>query len=301
VNSALAKLSSVRRVRSTNVDHLNSAKNSGPDSLGSAPGSIKGNTAILSVDPEHLKDSARKALDKSATLIAGQGHSAFVYDLTDTLRNLKASVDQDVWTNVIIPEARRHSLATLVHECPLTRHSFSRPRGYPGDASLLDLIYRHQSAQEQVTASTSPGRAVFDFTVEVSACEAVRQRRKLLAQKIDQVAEERPGAAMLAVACGHLREAELSNALKQGKVGRFVATDQDVQSLKVVEGYTTSISSAIETRKLSVRDFIGARHGLDGFDFIYAAGLYDYLEERPASRLTKKLFSLAAASSSPIS
>jgi extracellular factor (EF) 3-hydroxypalmitic acid methyl ester biosynthesis protein len=292
VSSALAQLGAARRVKSSSSVQLSSEMSGGTSILQDVSKLDTSNHTTSSYDKVSVQRNVQAALDKSAQFIAGEGHSAFVHNLTDTLRALKASVDQEAWNSIVIPAARRHPLVELVHECPLTRHSFTRPRGYPGDASLLDLIYRHDSAEEQVAAATSPGRAVFDFTVEVSACEAVRQRRKLLARMIDQVAEERPGATMLAIACGHLREAELSNALMQGKVGRFLATDQDLQSLEVVKGYTASISSAIEARKLSVRDFIGAKHGLGGFDFIYAAGLYDYLEERLASRLTKKLFSL---------
>lgn len=231
-------------------------------------------------------------LDKLFATNHNQDYPRLVQDLTNLLRELRANFDRDTWLNIVIPKVRRHPLASLVHECPLTQHSFSRPRGYPGDAGLLDLIYHHESAQDCLSEATVAGRAVFDFTVAVSACEAVRQRRTMLAQKIDEVASTRVGAEILSVACGHLREAELSNALVSGSVGKLIATDQDRNSLNVVAGYADSISNSIETRQLSVRDFLGNRHTLAGFDLVYAAGLYDYLDERLASRLTRRLFSL---------
>jgi cyclopropane fatty-acyl-phospholipid synthase-like methyltransferase len=131
-----------------------------------------------------------------------------------------------------------------------------------------------------------------NFTVNVSACEAVRHRKQVLARKIDEIAEQRPGAHVLAIACGHLREAESSVALKQGKVARLLATDQDQISLNKVSAYRESISANIDVRNLSVRNILADRHGLGEFDLVYAAGLYDYLEARVAARLTASLFKL---------
>ena len=249
---------------------------------------------IPALSEEHLQLQSRvlSILDTTSQTAAREGHAVFVRELTDAMQSLKASVEPDVWRNVVLPAARVHDFTSLVYECPLTNHSFSQPRGYPGDAGLLDLIYRHDDARPIVDASTETGRSVFDFTINVSACEAVRQRRSLLARTLDDVAAQRPGADMLAVACGHLREAELSTALAGGRVSRFVATDQDEDSLDVAELYAGTVSSSIETRKLSVRDYITAKHGLGSFDLVYAAGLYDYLDDRIASRLTRKLFAL---------
>jgi SAM-dependent methyltransferase len=291
VSSTTAPRDGLRRVKSAKIKQLAPRVFSETPLTGHGPRNTP-EIAVPSAEHLHLQSQVHQVLNQSAELIQAKGHSEFFRNLGDTLSTLKSGVDQETWNTVVVPATREHPLAALMQECPLTKHSFTRPRGYPGDAGLLDLIYRHDSAQAQVEGSTEAGRTVFGFTAEVSACEAVRQRRKCLAQKIDQVARERPGAEMLAVACGHLREAELSRELKLGHVGRFVATDQDPASLDVVETYAGSVSSAIETRKLSVRDFITAKHGLSGFDLVYAAGLYDYLDDRLAARLTRKLFSL---------
>ena len=77
-----------------------------------------------------------------------------------------------------------------------------------------------------------------------------------------------------------------------GAVARLVATDQDRDSLAVAKAYSDGLSDAIVTRPLSVKDFIAGRHDLGPFDLVYAAGLYDYLDDRVAARLTRKLFAL---------
>jgi extracellular factor (EF) 3-hydroxypalmitic acid methyl ester biosynthesis protein len=222
----------------------------------------------------------------------GADYSAMTAELIDLLQMIKASSSERVWQEAVLPAARAHGIMRLVHECPFTRHSFSRPRGYPGDAGLLDFVYRHPDAESATSKATPGGLTVMDFTVNVSACEAVRQRKEILARKIDEVANLRADAEVLAIACGHLREAESSIALKQGKVGRLVATDQDPISLETVRGYQDTISAKIDVRNLSVRHFISGKHGLGKFDFIYAAGLYDYLDARVAARLTSSLFNL---------
>jgi chemotaxis methyl-accepting protein methylase len=128
--------------------------------------------------------------------------------------------------------------------------------------------------------------------VNVHGCEAVRRRKEVLERKIDEVASDRSDAEILAVACGHLREAEGSLALKQGGVARLLATDQDQISLAKADRYRHTISSCIEVRNLTVRNLITAKHELGRFDLVYAAGLYDYLDARVAARLTTTLFTL---------
>ena len=42
----------------------------------------------------------------------------------------------------LVKNIRASNLFTIGQQCPFTQHAFSRPRGYPGDALLLDWIYR---------------------------------------------------------------------------------------------------------------------------------------------------------------
>lgn len=239
-----------------------------------------------------LQSDVSRALDAVCAKASTATYMDLTAELIDLLRVLKISTGERAWQEAVLPAARAHKITQLVHECPFTSHSFSRPRGYPGDAGLLDFVYRHEDARSAAEAASEAGRTVMDFTVNVSACEAVRERKELLAQKIDEAAERRPGAHVLAIACGHLREAESSVALKQGKVARLLATDQDQISLDKVSAYRGSISANIDVRNLSVRNILAGRHGLGEFDLVYAAGLYDYLEARVAARLTASLFKL---------
>jgi len=244
--------------------------------------------------PESLYPVVAEDVQRSLTNVAGLAspgdYTAMTDTLIDLLSLLKGTFSERTWHNAVLPAARGHAIAGLVHECPFTSHSFKKPRGYPGDAGLIDFVYRHPAARPAQEAATEAGRTVMGFTVNVTACEAVRHRRTILAAKIDEAAARREMPAILSVACGHLREAELCIALRGGRVGRLLAVDQDAESLAVVEGYRGSVSPVIEARQATVRQILAGRTDLGRFDLVYAAGLYDCLDARVAARLTRVLF-----------
>ncbi|AWN34560.1 class I SAM-dependent methyltransferase [Methylobacterium radiodurans] len=223
-----------------------------------------------------------------------EAHAALADRTIEALRALRDEAGAADWTAAAVPAVRAHAVGALMQVCPLTRYAFARPRGYPGDAGLLDLIYRHPDADGALAEASAAGRAAYAVTSGTAPCAAVRERRRILAGAIDRAAAERPGAAVLAVACGHLREAEISAGLRDGRVGRLLATDQDRESLARVADRADA--PAVATRRLSVRDFIAAKATAEAeigrFDLVYAAGLYDYLDDRIAARLTRKLFGL---------
>jgi len=237
-----------------------------------------------------VADDVGRALSDLVALAAPGDYSAMTDALIDLLGLLKETFSDQTWRDAVLPAARQHPIAMLIHECPFTHHSFTRPRGYPGDAGLIDFVYRHPATRPVQEAATEAGRTVMAFTVNVTACEAVRHRRSILAAKIDEAAERRAKPAILSVASGHLREAELSLALKRGHVGRLLAVDQDAESLAVVDGYRDTVSGAIEARQKTVRQILAGKTDLGRFDLVYAAGLYDYLDARVAARLTRVLF-----------
>ena len=95
---------------------------------------------------------------------------------------------------------------------------------------------------------------------------------------------------MLAVAAGHLREVELSGAVRGGKLTEFVAFDQDDASLEVVSRDYGHLG--VTAQSGSVRGILGGKAMLGQYDFVYAAGLYDYRSAPVAAALTCRLFEL---------
>lgn len=179
---------------------------------------------------------------------------------------------------------REASPVQIAYACPFTRHALDKPSGYPGDARLIDHIYGYGRQPVDIL-----GRLIYGFTTSSPASRAVRFRRSVLAHEIDAVMHRRgENARILAVACGHLREVELCSSLQRLTPARFLAIDQDAQSLELVGKEYGRLG--VECRNVNVKDIVRGKVDLGEFDLVYAAGLYDYLPDEFAARLTEKLF-----------
>ena len=202
------------------------------------------------------------------------------------LHEVRNRVAPKVWEQ-LIPLAQNHAIARHFHEDPFTRWSFEKPRGYSGDAGLLDFIYNHSSVQPMLEAASPMGKEVHAFTSQSPACVAVRERRDLLAQFVDDVASSRGGEAeILTIAAGHLREGSMSKALKEKTIKRWIALDQDPMSVGAVA--SEFAGTAVEAVNGSVRTVLTRGQSLGTFDFVYAAGLYDYLADEVAIKLSQR-------------
>lgn len=251
------------------------------------------NVAKLEVEGVPVDDVALKlrlTLSEIAAELRSGNVKGAIKDLFDELSVLVSTVESGQWSDELITVAREHEIFQLIMECPFTSHSFKRPRGYPGDAALLDIIYQHPSSREAIEASSELGLATLEAIAEVAACKAVRFRRELIASKIDAAADKRPDLRVLSLACGHLREFEYSSAIRDGKVAEYTALDQDPVSLDVVKAY----GGCAKPQKVSVKDVLIGRHSITQHDLVYSAGLYDYLDESTAKTLTKLLFDLVS-------
>lgn len=185
---------------------------------------------------------------------------------------------------------RLHPIFDLVHNDPFTRRAFHKPRGYPGDAETLDLIYGVEENRGPPPETSELGRLVFECTTATPPCRGVRNRARIVAETVDQVAQDVRRPEVLSVAAGHLREADLSGALKQRRVGRWVAFDADIESLAEVHRCYGHYN--VETFAGTVRQFIRGQTQLGEFHFIYSTGLFDYLQEPLGKRLTTRMFDM---------
>ena len=209
------------------------------------------------------------------------GLSEFVA-LVDSVRR---AVTPAFWRQLIGDVIAPHPLRPRLHEEPLTRRAFEKPRGYAGDAAMIDLIYRRGA---DVSGLTPLGSRLHEWAVNHSAFRSVQERRDLLADLIDQIASERTLPRILSLACGHLREAQQSDAVRDRAVREIVAVDQDRASLAVVE--REQAAHNVTPVHASVRRFLVDPTIYGTFDLAYAAGLYDYLEEPVAISLTRAMF-----------
>src|SRR5687767_8360395 len=165
----------------------------------------------------HLLDDTRRGLLGGDTFDAMER-------LDIELRRLRASSGGSAWRQRARALYVGHAARDLIMQEPVTRHAFEKPRGYSGDAELLDYIYMHR---ELPAATTALGRRIHCWGLRTPAQKSVRARAETLSAYIDRVcAACRKPAEILSVACGHLREAHRTSVVTQRAFHRYVAFDQ---------------------------------------------------------------------------
>jgi hypothetical protein len=225
-------------------------------------------------------------LDHIAGRLDGGDGVRAVSLLCDELRRIHLDAPSALWSEELVPLCRGHRLQTLLLEDPYTRRAFEKPRGYAGDAEMLDFVYLGVPPAQ----TSAVGRQVFQATTGGPNAQSVRGRRDLLAARIDRIVATTPEAVILSVACGHLREAQLVAAIRPDWRGTLYALDQDEQSLTVVQ--CEQGMNNVRTVPCSIGALLRGQLALTGLSLVYASGLFDYLEETLAVRLARAMFSL---------
>lgn len=211
-------------------------------------------------------------------------------DLHHSLRESRMKTPKEEWESTVNSLLLKHPIKDVLHAEPMTNRAFHKPRGYAGDSVLLDMIYGYPWFK--LNHISGIAGQLYEYMYYSSGPSAVRERRRYLAQMIDQVARNTFKTKILSVACGHLREAELSNAIQNNAIHQFLAIDQDEKSLQVVD--ETCSQYGIITNKISILDILRGKFKANDFDLIYASGIYDYLNKKIASKLTCHLFKMLA-------
>lgn len=250
--------------------------------------SIELQTKALRTTP-CLADDVSVLLDRAADLIqTGDAVTAFRL-LTPPLSALWTEAQALGMADAVLQRARSHRLHALVHQDPFTRRAAEKPRGYAGDAVMLDYIYGVALPGDV----TDTGQRVFACTTRSGMGLSVMYRRVLLRSLIDDVIAAVAGGRILSVASGHCRELAGSGVQSPLFDGEFVALDQDPDSCALVADEQRAYRVRVINR--GVRDLMsGAVGELGRFDLIYSAGLYDYLPDPLAKRLTQRLLAMLA-------
>ena len=215
-----------------------------------------------------------------------------VRDLGAFLERVRTSMSNKDWRRVI-GTMRSHDSFKYLHQDPFTRRSLTKPRGYSGDAVMMDYIYQHHSIANDAQQCSPIGRKIFDYTTASPASSAVYERRNLLARTIDDVLLPLKGEGrILAIACGHLRELDLSRAAQSGLIREMVGVDQDSETINALR--RRDYGEWVHPICGSVQDILAGRIDLGSYDLIYTAGLLDYLPNSLCVRLLARLKSMLA-------
>jgi extracellular factor (EF) 3-hydroxypalmitic acid methyl ester biosynthesis protein len=204
--------------------------------------------------------------------------------LRATLGELRRTGTDETWA-IVTAWLRSHPVWNVIQQDPFIRRCNEKPRGYPGDAVMIDYIYGVSSLKSEIDALPPQAAVVHEFSTNAAAPRAVRYRREFAAKTVDEVAAVRGlGIRVVSIAAGHLREAELSDAAHAG-TAEFIAIDQDAESLETIRG--TMGGMKVSTLEGSVRQILTGKLRIPNADLVYALGLFDYLPQPVAKRLTE--------------
>lgn len=164
-----------------------------------------------------------------------------------------------------------HPFTHALRRDPLVACAWRSGRAAAPDLMLGDLMLRHPKAEPLVRAAARVGRNIYAATSSLPLPDATRDRRRLIARIADAVAEERPGAEILAIAPGFMREAEASLAGPSGSISRWVALVSEADTAaEIARSFPVPWVVPIQRRTLATLlrpDLLGT------FDFVYCKSL----------------------------
>lgn len=188
----------------------------------------------------------------------------------------------------------------LLEHSPLLRRAHVKPLGYAGDYEMMNMLYR-----DHAEGASLFGKLLNMYAAQERAAQANINRLTYLGNKIRSAIEVRGRVRLASIGCGPARE--LSVLLEQyPELGQFIEValiDQEERVLTFCERTLSplavktglkvqfigeSVRRLLTTRKL--KDALGER------DFIYSAGLFDYLNHRSFGALLSVLYDALAPS-----
>lgn len=179
--------------------------------------------------------------------------------------------------------------------------SYAKPLGYPGDFEIMNQVYDWKRV----------GQRAYDMLlhrVGLEVAECIKTRMEVVLGHIAEIAAhgtpERP-SRILSLGSGPAREIELYLASSAAHSGRaeFTLIDQERMALRYAHEKTyphvirLAGQHSVRALNISFTDVlrgISAMSALPEQDMIYSVGLLDYLTDRRAASLTRRLYDMLA-------
>ncbi len=196
-------------------------------------------------------------------------------------------------------------LQAFIMMSPACHRARVKPFGYPGDYEVMNFIY-----ERFFEGSTLFARSVGLAFSESVCCKAVRYRKDLVKRQLRALLSRRTGSRepvrVLSIAAGPAQELyELFQELEEVTVPlEIVLFDQDKNALAHAFRRLTPVAEARfagRVRMLFLHDSIKRllRDGtlfapFGSFDLVYSCGLFDYLQQRTAVVLARRLAAVTA-------
>ncbi|MCA0239658.1 MAG: class I SAM-dependent methyltransferase [Proteobacteria bacterium] len=203
------------------------------------------------------------------------------------LEQLRAATPYDEWRTLVRASPLIRSWRFFLSMDPYTRWGLVKPRGYPGDATLMDFAYGHESIHAHIEAAGPIASSIYAATFGAKQSRSARERVELLRDEIEVMAARRPITA-ISVASGHARELEALSESTRTQIVSFTAIDLDPASLEQARKCAGSIAFKPIRRNVVKDELATAGPG----DLVYSLGLFDYLVDKHANAVLDKMLAL---------
>src|SRR5260370_17650165 len=126
--------------------------------------------------------------------------------LFSELQERRGHLSPESWKQFITMNCRQHPLLDLLHQDPLSSRVFLKPRGYAGDAEMLDMIYAIEDGETlpALQRSSALGRKIYHATANVAAARAVRSPRWIITDRLNEFTTQMAGPHLLSLASAPL-------------------------------------------------------------------------------------------------
>ncbi len=231
---------------------------------------------------------------------------ATYYASLATLHEQSSSLSDDV-----VPLARSYAssaLMPLLLACPMHRRAYEKPLGYAGDFRMMELYFTRDLSGVGLF-----GRFLHSVAQGYSLAAAVVAREAVMREAVVEAlrADHHGPVRVLSLASGPAIELRrLLGELKSlERPVDLILLDQDEGALDrahrrlarlLVEQHKDQLPVTLQCLHFSVRQLLKPETAeeklvryvmLQNLDLVYSAGLYDYLTDPVASRLTEVLYS----------
>jgi hypothetical protein len=224
-----------------------------------------------------------QALEKFATPSVGS-----IGDFMATLESSRLEADFQSWCDYTRKSPLLRKWRYFLALDPYTRWGLVKPRGYPGDATLMDFAYGHHTILDEVNDAGPLAQSIYRCTSGAAQSASARLRIELIANEISRLTTQRP-VTLVSYASGHARELERLSNNEKARLQRFVAIDADLQSLE--EARKSADGILFEGQKRNV--IKQAMDDLPKGDLVYSLGLFDYLNDEHAVQVCRKMIEQA--------
>jgi extracellular factor (EF) 3-hydroxypalmitic acid methyl ester biosynthesis protein len=228
------------------------------------------------------------------------------HEQVSLLHEKSKSFDEETEKNARAFAARE--LLSLTYPCPIHSRAYEKPLGYAGDFKIMLLLMN-----DHLEGETIFGRFLHFTTQNYSLGRTVRSRERTMRREVMEVVAKGKPSRIAALACGPAIEIQrfLRRAEKIDAPTEFILVDQDEQTMQychenltrvlmerevgdshlvTLNGLHLSVIQILRPQSDAEKAFI--EENLSNLDLIYSAGLYDYLPDAVARRLTRRLYSM---------